>query len=522
MTKKNPVHGTPHLMDLLRHNSLYFPHKVALRLDAREVTNLQLLGHVNSIQKHLASFIHPGQRVALWFQNSVNWLASFIAINALGAVSVPINTRLTSPELEIILKDVQPVALITSKSYRGRAYEQEAREVLGRLPWSTLLLDASVLEGSIDWPVERLGVGAFNLDTPSLPDLMCIQYTSGTTSLPKGAMLLNRSYMQTAYHVASCQGLSPHSEFISAAPFFHCSGTMHAITVCLASAATLNAMSTWDPELFLALVEKHQCDVSHMVYFRDVLALQSNQSRRQLQSMKVTHDLGTPEFLQRIHDELGIPGISNIYGMTETCGQFAMWHARDDLKKRLSSNGRAQVGNAFRIVDPQTMKVFGPEEMGEIQMRGHTITPGYFNHEAATQQAFTKDGWFHSGDLGTLNEWGELTYIARLKDIIRVGGENLAPVEVEQVLRDCLGLAQVCVLALPDDRLDEVVSAVIVGANPLQDWSEVVGKMRQRLAGFKVPKSIYLADSLPITATNRVQKEVLRSQIQKNLLRRVV
>jgi fatty-acyl-CoA synthase len=238
--------------------------------------------------------------------------------------------------------------------------------------------------------------------------------------------------------------------------------------------------------------------------------------------MKVTHDLGTPEFLQRIHDELGVPGISNIYGMTETCGQFAMWHARDDLMKRLSSNGRTQVGNAFRIVDPQTMRVLSPHEMGEIQMRGHTITPGYFNHEAATQQAFTKDGWFHSGDLGTLNELGELTYIARLKDIIRVGGENLAPVEVEQVLRDCSGLAQVCVLALPDERLDEVVSAVIVGANPSQDWSEVVGKMRQRLAGFKVPKSIYLADSLPITATNRVQKEVLRSQIQKNLLRRVV
>jgi fatty-acyl-CoA synthase len=281
-------------------------------------------------------------------------------------------------------------------------------------------------------------------------------------------------------------------------------------------------MSAWDPEVFLALVEKHHCDVSHMVYFRDVLALKSSQSRRQLQSMKVTHDLGTPEFLQRIHDELGIPGVSNIYGMTETCGQFAMWHAVDDLEKRLSSNGRPQVGNEFRIVDAKTLKVMGPHELGEIQMRGHTITPGYFNHEAATVQAFTKDGWFHSGDLGTLNELGELTYIARLKDIIRVGGENLAPVEVEQVLRDCSGLSQVCVLALPDERLDEVVSAVIVGADPHQDWSEVVGKMRQRLAGFKVPKSIYLTDALPITATNRVQKDVLRSQIQKNLLHRVV
>jgi fatty-acyl-CoA synthase len=522
MTKENFVQGAPHLMDLLRHNTLYFPHKVALRLDGREITNIQLLGTVNSIHKQLGGDVQPGQRVALWFQNSLNWLASFIAINALGAVSVPINTRLTACELEIILKDVQPMALITTKSYRGRAYDQEARDVLSRLPWSTLMLDAS-LEGTLsDWPLERLGAGSLNLDTPSIPDLMCIQYTSGTTSLPKGAMLLNRSYVKTAYHVASCQGLNPHSEFISAAPFFHCSGTMHAITVCLVSGATLNAMSAWDPEVFLALVEKHHCDVSHMVYFRDVLALKSSQSRRQLQSMKVTHDLGTPEFLQRIHDELGIAGVSNIYGMTETCGQFAMWHAADDLEKRLSSNGRPQVGNEFRIVDAKTLKVMGPHELGEIQMRGHTITPGYFNHEAATVQAFTKDGWFHSGDLGTLNELGELTYIARLKDIIRVGGENLAPVEVEQVLRDCSGLSQVCVLALPDERLDEVVSAVIVGADPHQDWSEVVGKMRQRLAGFKVPKSIYLTDALPITATNRVQKDVLRSQIQKNLLHRVV
>ena len=452
----------------------------------------------------------------------MNWLASFIAINDLGAVSVPINTRLTSAELEIILKDVQPKALITTQAYRGRCYELEARQVLGQLPWSTLIIDASSEIYLGEWKIEKLGMGSFNLDIRSISDLMCIQYTSGTTSLPKGAMLLNQSYLKTANYVAGCQGLNPQTEFISAAPFFHCSGTMHAITVCLLSGATLTAMSTWDPEFFLQSVEKYKCDVSHMVYYRDVLALPINKARQQLKSMKVTHDLGTPDFLKRIHDDLDIPGISNIYGMTETCGQFAMWHSGDNLEKRLNSNGRPQVGNLLRIVDPETQKTLGANEVGEIQMRGHTLSPGYFNQKEATEKAFTNDGWFQSGDLGRLNEVGELTYISRLKDIIRVGGENLAPIEVEQVMRDCTGLSQVCVLALPNERLDEVVSAVVVGASPEQDWPEIMLKMRKRLAGFKVPKSIYLAEALPITATNRVQKEVLRSQIQNNLLRKVL
>lgn len=521
MTKHPREPGALQLGDLLRYNAQYFPENVALRLDGREVTQAQLLVRVQSIRRQLSLVVGPGERIALWFQNSLNWLASFIAINDLGAVSVPINTRLTATELAIILRDVQPKALITTQAYRGRAYQEEAREVLSNLPWATLMLDASKDDTWSEWPLERLGTGDFNLETASIADLMCIQYTSGTTSLPKGAMLLNKSYLQTASYVASCQGLTPGREFISAAPFFHCSGTMHAITVCLLSGATFNAMSAWDPELFLRLVEQHRCEVSHMVYFRDVLALQSTQSRHQLRTMKVTHDLGTSDFLARIHDELGIQGISNIYGMTETCGQFAMWRADDELSKRIGANGRPQAGNAFRIVDPQTQEVKGSNSVGEIQMRGHTITPGYFNHPEATEQAFTQDGWFRSGDLGTLNELGELTYIARLKDIIRVGGENLAPVEVEQALRDCTGLTQVCVLALPDQRLDEVVAAVLVCTDPRTDWSEVVSQLRGRLAGFKVPKSIYLTDALPMTATNRVQKDVLKTQIANQQLKRV-
>lgn len=522
MTKNNHEQGNLNLGDLLKYNAQYFPHKVAFRLDGQQFSNTQLLARVESVRQQLGALIDPGDRVAIWFQNSVNWLASFIAINEMGAVSVPINTRLTATELGIILRDVQPKALITTQDYRGRNYLDEAREVLSTLPWSTLMIDASCDNTCNEWQIVKIGSGLFNLDIPSIANLMCIQYTSGTTALPKGAMLLNKSYLQTASHVASCQGLNPHSEFISAAPFFHCSGTMHAIVVCLISGATLNTMSTWDPELFLNLVATHRCEVSHMVYFRDILALQSSQSRSQLRTMKITHELGTADFLRKIHDELGISGISNIYGMTETCGQFAMWREQDDLYKRINANGRPQAGNSIRIVDPLSDEVLGSNSVGEIQMHGQTLTPGYFNHPEVTAHAFTQDGWFRSGDLGSLNDLGEVTYIARLKDIIRVGGENLAPAEVEQVLRDCTGTTQVCVLALPDKRLEEVVSAVIACTNSKLNWNEVIIQLRRRLASFKVPKSIYITDALPMTATNRVQKEVLKKQIANQELQRVI
>jgi fatty-acyl-CoA synthase len=153
-------------------------------------------------------------------------------------------------------------------------------------------------------------------------------------------------------------------------------------------------------------------------------------------------------------------------------------------------------------------------------MRGHTLSPGYFANPQAQAEALTADGWFRSGDLGRL-EQGHLVYVARLKEIIRVGGENMAPAEVEEALREICGSQMVCVLGMPDARLDEVPAAVLV--QPLmQEWPQVLALLRQRLASFKVPRSVYLADALPNTATNRVQRAVLRSWIEQDKLERVV
>ena len=514
-------HNGLRIADLLWHQAAIQPDHIALNIDGRTRTYEQISGRVQSLMGFLSTQFKKGDRVGLWFHNCHSWAETFLALNALGMVSVPINTRLTGVELNVIFNAAQLQGLVTTDLYRGRHYGDEACTALqdSGLHLKVLVADDALTPD--EWRNKTLNVNGAESELQTPPGVFCIQYTSGTTSIPKGVMLTNSAYVQTANYVARCQRLTPSSRFISAGPFFHCSGSMHALTVCLLAGCTFHSMSVWDAQRFLDDVHRYQCDVSHMIYFRDVLALRHPKARELLQSMHVTHDLGTPEYLMRIVDELGIAGVSNIYGMTETSGQLTMWFPDDPLHLRVSGNGRVQAGNQVRIADTQTSIPVAHGQTGEIQMRGSTISEGYFQNDHMQQQSRTPDGWFRSGDLGRMGDEGQLIYVARFKEMIRVGGENLAPAEVEQALRDICGTPTVCVLGMPDARLDEVVVAVV--SQPTQkDWKNNVKQLRQRLAGFKVPRSIYLTDQLPITATNRVQRDTLKEWIEKGQLQQVV
>lgn len=510
------------VVDLLWHNIQQFPDRTGLRIDGEPRSWRELGARVRDIASFLRLHYRRGDRVGLWLHNCPAWIETFLALDEIGVVSVPINTRLTGTELGVIMRAAQLQGLVTTDHYRGRRYAQEACAALGDAPRSLRVFEAHDTLAPAHWIEHRPGTGTDSDRPQATPDgVFCIQYTSGTTSIPKGVMLTDAAYLQTASYVARCQRLTPSSEFISAGPFFHCSGSMHALSVSMLAGCTLNSMSVWDPVRFLDDVSLRRCTVAHMIYFRDVLALGDPRARDKLRSLEVAHDLGTPDFLMRIADELGVAGISNIYGMTETAGQFTMWFPDDPIAWRTGGNGRPQPGNHIRIVDPETGCAQAPGMTGEIQMRGPTISPGYFANDEARRQAFTDDGWFRSGDLGRIGEHGELVYVARLKEMIRVGGENLAPAEVEQALRDLTGATLVCALGMPDPRLDEVVAAVLVTPR-MHDWPLLMKQLRERLAGFKLPRALYLADELPITATNRVQRATLKHWIEAGRLQRVV
>lgn len=505
------------LIDYLRLNAHHYPDKVALRIGASEWTYADALERVEQFCNRFRGSVQPGERVALWFNNSINWYVAFIGLNELDAIAAPINTRLTATEVSFILGDLDVSAVITVPEYRGRHYLEEAHQICQDLGTGARSINAAEGLSPRDWVDSGQPAVDGHRAAAFAQGVLCIQYTSGTTSLPKGAVLTTAAYLNTALHVARCQRVTPNTSFVSAAPFFHCSGTMHAITVCLVSGCTLNSLDVWDPELFLRVTALHSCDVSHMIYFRDVLGLNLSHARKCLTTLAVGHELGTYDYLQRVHEELGIPGLSNIYGMTETCGQFTMWYPDDPLEQRLSGNGRVQLGNAVRVADPVTHQELPAGVCGEIQMKGHTLFQGYLNRPDAWADAFTPDGWFRSGDQGWLSETGHLHYLSRMKDVIRVGGENFAPAEVEQVLRDLCAVSQVCVLPVHDDRLDEVPVAVLCGQMALNK-DELIRQMRARLASYKVPREFYSIDEFPMTATNRIQKNTLKEWIRQGRL----
>lgn len=506
--------------DVFRHNVQHFPDKLALSIDRTGISYRELARRVDAAHAAIAPYAGIGDRVAIWVPNSIAWAAAFIAAAEMGVVTVPLNTRLTTAELRVILEDAGARVLLTTRLYRGRCYLEEAMEELPAA-LSPIVLEVAPDEEGGGWRAHmRQAAGAPDTRT-DLRDVFCIQYTSGTTATPKGVMLRAEAYLHTARYVAACQRLTPSTSFMSAGPFFHCSGSMHAITTCLTAGCSLHSMSIWDPELLLDLVEHYRADVSHSIFFRDVIPLGAARARPKLATLRVGHDISTPEQLMQLHDAFGIDGISNIYGMTETCGQFTMWYPDDPLAKRVSGNGRPQPGNRIRVADITSGETLAPGQQGEVQMKGPTITPGYFNRPAANQDAFTADGWLRSGDLGTLSEENELRFIARLKDIIRVGGENLAPAEVEQAFRDVCDVGNICVLGLGDARLQEVpVAAVIPGTDC--DWPAILSALRRRLAGFKVPTQIYTATELPMTMTNKVQRAKVRVMIEKGELTRVL
>jgi fatty-acyl-CoA synthase len=500
------------LAQLFAHNRRHFGAADALTVDGVASTYAALGRRVDAIGRRLGGHLGRGDRIAIWMPNSAVWVASFIAASGLDAVVVPVNTRLTGAELRTIVADAGARVLLTMSQYRGRQLFEEAVGAFAGEAAAPTILCAEEHADPRDWTVWADRAGYEPVSVPA--GLLCIQYTSGTTSRPKGVMLTNGSYLRTAAFVAGAQLLTPATQFLSGSPFFHCSGSMHAITVCQIAGCTLHTMTRWDPELAATLSARFGCAASHNLFFRDVLALDTGRMRALFQTMRVAAATGTPELLMRVHEELGIPGISNLYGMTETAGNFTMCFPDDKLPARTFGNGKPQPGNALRIVDPDSGAICTPGVEGEIQMHGPTIAPGYFRAPVVTRAAFSADGWLRSGDLGRLGPDGALTYVARLKDVIRTGGENVSPMEIEEVLLDVSGIREACILPAPDERLDEVPIAVVTlmqGADP--DWPTVMAGLRARLAGYKVPRRIYVIDTLPMTATSKVQRVQLKTML---------
>ena len=473
----------------------------------------------------VASGVQRGEHVGLCLGNGVRWLTVFLALGSAGAVTVPVNTRFRTEELRYCLRQSRVRRLFVAERVLSSDFGAMIRglcpEIETRLPGSALpdlaevvMLDGAVPGGATSW-AEFRARGA----TPAPPrctpdDILLIQYTSGTTSFPKGVMLPHRNMLTNAFVAGSRMGLRVGDRYHSARPFFHVAGSTLSILAALQAVCTLVTMERFEAGEALLLMEAERCThVSGNDTMIILLLNHPDRARRRL-SVRGGWAAAKPTIMRRFIHEFGAREAVTTYGMSETSPNISIscWWEPEDI--RISARMRVQPGIEVRIRDTATGQVVGPGELGEILVRGWSVMRGYFDKPMETAEVLDPEGWLATGDLGRVGTDGRLEFVARAKEIIRVGGENVAPVEVEDMLHRHPKVRQAQVVGVPDARLQEVCAAFIIlnegcSAEPgeLLDWA------RGEVSGFKVPRYLdFVGDfeSIGMTASSKIQKKQLR------------
>ncbi|SDD94890.1 acyl-CoA synthetase [Rhodococcus tukisamuensis] len=455
--------------------------------------------------------VRKGDRVALITFNSPHMLEVLFAAAKLGAVTVPVNYRLSAPEMRYILQDSGACIVFHSAQLTATVhdaadgtYVRETVEIgsaAQRVAGERSAYDALLASG--DPARVEYDIGH--------DDLCVVMYTSGTTGRPKGAMLTHGNFLWNAVHNFSiAEGLTPRDVNVTSAPMFHI-GALGIFTLpMLYLGATSVILESFAPEAWLDAVEQHRGTVAFCVpAMWAAIDNAASIGDRDLGSLKFTISGGAPCPVVLIEALRG-RGITFTegFGLTETSPIAAVLDA-DDVVTHAGSIGRPVLHVDFRIVDDGRDVPVG--EVGELVMRGPNIFAGYWQKPDATREAL-RDGWFHSGDLARCDEDGYYTIVDRKKDMVISGGENVYPAEVEQQLYRHRAVAEVAVIGVPDETWGEAVAAVVV-CKPGQQvgGDELISWLRERLAHFKCPRAVVFVDELPRTATGKILKRELRA-----------
>jgi fatty-acyl-CoA synthase len=453
--------------------------------------------------------ISKGDRIGLLAPNCAEYFELQFACGRLGAIMLPLNWRLTVPELEYILGDSTPKLLIHDKAFATQAAE------LGRL-----CKIAHLLEIDHDRPDSAYERALASAAQPPAPvaldhdDIAMVMYTSGTTGHPKGAIITHGMNFWNCVNLGIPALINPETVQLVILPLFHTGGLNCYANPVLHAGGTILIMRTFDPGQALDCLSDRVLGITHFFGVPAPYQFMMQHPKfpgADLSRLRVAGVGGAPCALAILEGwaARGVPLVQG-WGMTETSPAGTMLDAADAIRK-VGSAGKALMHTAIRIVDDEGRDV-APGEVGELLTKGPNITPGYWNKPAATAAAFT-DGWLHTGDAARQDEEGFVYIVDRWKDMYISGGENVYPAEVENVLFQMPEVADAAIIGVPDERWGEVGMAIIVRKAD-QDLVEgdVIGHCLGRLAKFKVPQSVVFVESLPRNATGKVLKRELRVQ----------
>ena len=478
----------------------------------RTWTYTELLAEAESCARRLLERYEPGERVVVWAPNVPEWVILQYGCALAGLVLVTANPALRSAELRYVLEQSRASGLFHADAFRGTDMSAIAAEAARGLP--------SLREcfSFARWP-ERFGERAPAGELPAVRpgDGAQIQYTSGTTGFPKGALLHHRGIVTNSRYIWLRGEGRVGGTILSAMPLFHTAGCAMGVLGCANLRATYAMLQLFDPELMLGAIDRHRPDVVTGVPTM-LLALleQPRFAATDTSSVRVVMSGGAtvpPELVARVERELGCR-FTTVYGQTELSPVVTQTSPSDAERDRACTSGRPLWNVEVKLVD-LAGEIVPVGEQGEICARGYQEMLEYFDLPEKTAETIDADGWLHTGDLGRLDERGYLEVTGRLKDMMIRGGENIYPAEIEQALFAQPQVADVAVVGVPDPVWGERVAAVIRPADPAAPpaAAELHAYCRERLAPHKTPVDWFVADEFPLTGSGKVRKFEVQERI---------
>ena len=495
-------------------------------VDERErLTFAQLAEQTETVARALiASGIQSGDRVAIWAPNTTEWVLAALGVYAAGAVIVPLNTRFKGSEAAYILDRAGAKVLFTVTDFLDSNYVELLRsaEPVASLE-QIVVLRGSPDDGTVDWttflargdevPASEVTARSEALTGDTLSDIL---FTSGTTGRPKGAMLTHGASVQAYDAWSTVVGLRPGDRYLVVNPFFHSFGLKAGILASLIKGATIVPHAVFNVDTVMERVADESISMlpGPPTVYQSILD-HPRAAEFDLSSLRLAVTGAAPvsvELVRRMREELKFETVVTGYGLTEATGIATMCRHDDDPETISKTAGRAIPGTEVHVVDDDG-NALPAGEAGEVVIRGYNVMQGFVDDPEGTAEAIDAGGWLHTGDVGVLDERGNLRITDRKKDMFIIGGFNAYPAEIENMLSDHPAVSQVAIVGVPDERMGEVGYAFIV-TRPGQhiDADELTAWCRERMANFKVPRHVQVIDAMPLNASGKVLKYELRER----------
>ena len=483
----------------------------------RSWTYAVLLQEAEAVAHGLLRHFSPGTHVAVWGSNRPEWVIIQFAISLAGMVMVTINPAYRILELAYVLRQSRCRGIFFQSDHRGIEMREAIAQALSHAGYD---IELQVCFDELD----TFGIADSRIPLPQVSptEASMIQYTSGTTGQPKGAVLTHHGITNNSRIMAMLKGMNEKTINLAAPPLFHTGGCVGGVLATIQTGGTILLPDGFDAELMLDLVEQEKVSYTFAVPTMLIAMLETQKRKpRDLDSLRTVFTGGTivpVDVVRRVEAQFEVCLIIG-YGMTETSPAITHTRLSDTAEHKSETIGQPVPQVEVKIVDPGTGEIQPLGEPGELCTRGFHVMQGYFDMPEATAEAIDTEGWLHTGDLCTMDNEGYCRITGRLKDMIIRGGENVYPREIEEILYTHPAVAEVAVVGLPDQYWGEVVACVItLEANVVFDAGSVKSLLSEHLARHKLPERWYRVREIPMTLSGKIKKFRLVEQIQSGEL----